>query len=170
MWTRARRFLAVVGDGEYIIYTAMALRNKSFGQAAELVWSTGESNTYAIREAGVSSSQVKIYKNFKEVRAFKPDMGCEAVFGGHLLGVRSLSGLSLYDWETAELVRRVEIVPRALFWNETGELLAIVTDESFFILKFNQVFISSFAFIQIQLFESFACSVCLQYHLLYSFV
>lgn len=28
----------VCGDGEYIIYTAMALRNKSFGSAQEFVW------------------------------------------------------------------------------------------------------------------------------------
>lgn len=33
------RFVVVCGDGEYIIYTAMALRNKSFGTAQEFVWS-----------------------------------------------------------------------------------------------------------------------------------
>lgn len=32
------RFVVVCGDGEYIIYTAMALRNKSFGSAQEFVW------------------------------------------------------------------------------------------------------------------------------------
>lgn len=32
------RFVMVCGDGEYIIYTAMALRNKSFGTAQEFVW------------------------------------------------------------------------------------------------------------------------------------
>jgi len=37
------RFVAVCGDGEYIIYTAMALRNKSFGNAQEFVWAN-ESN------------------------------------------------------------------------------------------------------------------------------
>ena len=35
----SRRFVVVCGDGEYIIYTAMALRNKSFGSALEFVWS-----------------------------------------------------------------------------------------------------------------------------------
>ena len=39
----AIRFVAVCGDGEYIIYTAMALRNKSFGSAQEFVWAS-ESN------------------------------------------------------------------------------------------------------------------------------
>ena len=34
------------------------------------------------------------------------------IFGGHLLGVRSVSGLAFYDWETQELVRRIEISPK----------------------------------------------------------
>jgi coatomer subunit beta' len=43
------RFVVVCGDGEYIIYTALAWRNRSFGFALEIVWSTeGE---YAVRES-----------------------------------------------------------------------------------------------------------------------
>lgn len=34
------------------------------------------------------------------------------IFGGFLLGVRSNSGLAFYDWETAELIRRIEIQPK----------------------------------------------------------
>ena len=63
----------VCGDGEYIIYTAMALRNKSFGSAQEFVWST-DSSMYAVREG---STSVKIFKNFKEQKSFKPDFGAE---------------------------------------------------------------------------------------------
>jgi len=37
------RFVVVCGDGEYIIYTAMALRNKSFGAAQEFVWAADSS-------------------------------------------------------------------------------------------------------------------------------
>ena len=66
-------FVVVCGDGEYIIYTAMALRNKSFGQALEFVWSH-DSSMYAIRE---SSNTLQIYKNFKEHKSFKPDFGAE---------------------------------------------------------------------------------------------
>lgn len=42
------RFVTVCGDGEYIIYTALAWRNKSFGSALEFVWGN-ESNDFAIR-------------------------------------------------------------------------------------------------------------------------
>lgn len=34
------RFVVVCGDGEYIIYTALAWRNKSFGSALEFVWAS----------------------------------------------------------------------------------------------------------------------------------
>ena len=83
------------GDGEYIIYTAMALRNKSFGSAQEFVWSA-DSSEYAVRE---SSSSIKLFKNFKEKKSFKPEFGAENIFGGNLIGVKSVSGLAFYDWE-----------------------------------------------------------------------
>ena len=69
------RFVVVCGDGEYIIYTAMALRNKSFGSAQEFVWSH-DSSQYAIRDG---SSVVKIHKNFKEQKSFKPEFGAEGL-------------------------------------------------------------------------------------------
>jgi len=55
------RFVVVCGDGEYIIYTALAWRNRSFGTALELVWSNdGE---FAVRE---STSKIKIFsKSFQ---------------------------------------------------------------------------------------------------------
>merc|ERR550534_3239183 len=126
------RFVVVCGDGEYIIYTAMALRNKSFGSAQEFVWAA-DSSEYAVRE---SSSSIKLFKNFKEKKSFKPEFGAETIFGGALLGVKSVSGLAFYDWETNQLVRRIEIQPKAVHWSETGELCCIVTEESYFILKY----------------------------------
>lgn len=36
------------------------------------------------------------------------------IYGGHLLGVRSVSGLGFFDWETTDLVRRIEIQPKSV--------------------------------------------------------
>ncbi|XP_065060961.1 coatomer subunit beta'-like isoform X2 [Rhopilema esculentum] len=127
------RFVVVCGDGEYIIYTAMALRNKSFGAAQEFVWSA-DSSEYAARDG----SKVKLFKNFKERKSFKPDFGAENIYGGALLGVRSPTGLSFHDWETTELVRRIEIQPKNVFWSDSGELCCIATEDSYFILKYSQ--------------------------------
>ncbi len=56
------RFVVVCGDGEYIIYTALAWRNRSFGSALEFAWSTdGE---YAVRE---STSKIKIFNKTFQV-------------------------------------------------------------------------------------------------------
>uniref|UniRef100_H2ZKI7 Coatomer subunit beta' n=1 Tax=Ciona savignyi TaxID=51511 RepID=H2ZKI7_CIOSA len=128
------RFVVVCGDGEYIIYTAMALRNKAFGSALEFTWAQ-DSSEYAVRESGTS---VKLFKNFKERKSFKPDFGAEGIFGGHLLGVRTSQGLAFYDWEHLELVRRIEINPKNVFWSDNGDLVCITADESFYILKYDQ--------------------------------
>merc|ERR1712226_1359725 len=126
------RFVVVCGDGEYIIYTAMALRNKSFGSAQEFVWAA-DSSEYAVRE---NASTIKLFKNFKEKKTFKPDFGAEAIFGGHFLGIKSPSGLAFYDWESQELIRRIEITPKCVYWSESGDMVCITTEESYFILKY----------------------------------
>jgi len=127
------RFVVVCGDGEYIIYTAKVLRNKSYGSAQEFVWGQ-DSSEYAIREG---TSTVKVFRSFAERKVLTPEFGAEGIFGGHLLGVRSASGLALYDWETLELVRRIDIQAKALYWSETGHLVSIVTDDSYYVLKYD---------------------------------
>lgn len=127
------RFVVVCGDGEYIIYTAMALRNKAFGSAQEFVWAQ-DSSEYAIRESG---STIRIFKNFKEKKQFKPESSADGIFGGYLLGMKSVAGLSFYDWDTLELVRRIEIQPRAVYWSDSGNLVCLATEDSYYILAYD---------------------------------
>ncbi|KAI4501304.1 hypothetical protein M0802_003677 [Mischocyttarus mexicanus] len=127
------RFLVVCGDGEYIIYTSMALRNKAFGQASEFVWAA-DSSQYAVRE---STTSIKVFKNFKEKKNFKPDFGADGIFGGYLLGVSSGSGLSFFDWDTLKLIRRIDIQPTHVYWAENASLLALATSDQYFILKYH---------------------------------
>lgn len=126
------RFVVVTGDGEFIIYTALAWRNKSFGKALEFVWGndTGE---YAVRE---STSKIKLFKNFKEHHAFRPDYSAEGIFSGRFLGVRSNSALYFYDWNDCSIIRKIEITPKAVYWSDSGEFVVIACDSSFFMLKF----------------------------------
>ena len=56
------RFVTVVGGGEYIVYTALAWRNKAFGNGNSFAWA-GDSNTYAVLEGRM---KVRVYKNFRE--------------------------------------------------------------------------------------------------------
>jgi len=106
---------AVCGDGEFIIYTAIAWRNQAFGAALDFAWGWKENNNdYAIRE---SPTSVKIFRKFKE----KPgglDVGfqAEGLSGGVLLGVKGQGGIGMFDWETGSLVRRIEVDPREVYW------------------------------------------------------
>ena len=105
------RFVSVCGDGEYIIYTALAWRNKAFGQALDFAWgSRDNSNDYAIRESSLS---VKIFRNFQEKRTgLNVGFQAEGLSSGVLLGVKGQGGIGFFDWESGNLVRRIEVEPR----------------------------------------------------------
>ena len=60
------RFVVVCGDGEYIIYTAMALRNKSFGSAQEFVWAHDSSEYVPGKMASFSFCELALYHSNKE--------------------------------------------------------------------------------------------------------
>ncbi|CAD5226880.1 unnamed protein product [Bursaphelenchus xylophilus] len=127
------RYVVVCGDGEYIVYTATALRNKAFGSGLEFVWSN-DPNMYAVRETG---STIKIHKGFKEAQTLRPDIVVDGIDGGVLLAARSTSSLCFYDWESAQLIRRIEIAAKKVYWSEKGDLVAIAGETQFYILKFN---------------------------------
>ncbi|CAN6819556.1 unnamed protein product, partial [Brassica oleracea] len=133
------RFVVVCGDGEYIIYTALAWRNRSFGSGLEFVWSSeGEC---AVRE---SSSKIKIFnKNFQERKSIRPTFSAEKIFGGSLLAMCSNDFICFYDWAECRLIQRIDVTVKNLYWAESGDLVAIASDTSFYILKFNRDLVSS---------------------------
>jgi coatomer subunit beta' len=103
------RFVTVCGDGEYIIYTALAWRNKSFGSGVGFAWAS-DSNTYAVREAGPN---VRVYRNFKERAGLvKISYTTDGIYGGTLLGVKGMGFVVFYDWETGAIVRRIDVEAR----------------------------------------------------------
>ncbi|KAK9477576.1 coatomer WD associated region-domain-containing protein [Lipomyces japonicus] len=130
------RFVAVCGDGEYIIFTALAWRNKSFGPGLQFVWAQ-DSSTYAILE---SSTLIKVYKNFKELSPghIQFSYNAEGIFGGTLLGVKGSDWVGLYDWESGVLVRRIDVIPNEIYWSDTGEFVTLACDDSFYVLKFSR--------------------------------
>lgn len=103
------RFVAICGDGEYLIYTALAFRQQGFGKALDFAWSASSNNDYAIRE---SSTSVKIFKKLKEKGPIDVGFAAEGLAGGALLGVKGQGGIGFFDWDTGALVRRIEVDPR----------------------------------------------------------
>ena len=102
------RFVAMVGDGEYIVSTAMKLRSKCYGQCQEFVWSSVKNSDFALR---LANNTISVFKNFKEVTTIKP--GGDHIFGGTFLGVGDDSCIRFYDWNTYDLVRQIDVSPKA---------------------------------------------------------
>ncbi|KAI3928793.1 hypothetical protein MKW98_024394 [Papaver atlanticum] len=134
------RFVVVCGDGEYIIYTALAWRNRSFGSALEIAWSLdGE---YCVRE---STSRIKIFsKTFQEKKSIRPTFSAERIFGGTLLAMCSNDFICFYDWAECRLIRRIDVNVKNVYWADSGDLVAIASDTSFYILKYNRDIVSSY--------------------------
>jgi coatomer subunit beta' len=130
------RFVAVCGDGEFIIYTAQALRNKAFGQALDFVWSGTGTGDYAIRE---SVNRIKVYKNFNEAKVIVPaTASAEGLFGGQMVGVRGGDGAVLfYDWESGEFVRKIDVTPKDVYWSDGGTMVLLACEDSAYVLSHN---------------------------------
>ncbi|KAF8876230.1 coatomer protein [Mucidula mucida] len=132
------RFVTVVGDGEYITYTALAWRNKAFGTGLSFAWAS-DSNTYAVLENKV---KIKVYKNFRERGGAgmkgAGSFAIDGIHGGPLLGARGPGFVMFWDWETGEIVRRIDVDAQNVFWSGSGTLVAITAADSYYILKFNR--------------------------------
>lgn len=130
------RFVAVCGDGEFIIYTAQALRNKAFGQALDFVWSGSGTGDYAIRE---SVNRIKIYANFNESKVIVPaTASAEGLFGGHMIGVKGGDGAVLfYDWDSGEFVRKIDVSPKNVYWSDAGNMVLLACEDSAYVLSHN---------------------------------
>jgi coatomer subunit beta' len=103
------RFVTVLGDGEHIVYTAIAWRNKAFGPGDRFAWAA-DSNTYAVADA---RGRVRVWRNFKE-RTSPPMKGAggftiDGLHGGALLAARASGFVVFWDWETGEIVRRIDV-------------------------------------------------------------
>jgi len=127
------RFVVVCGDGEYVVYTALAWRNKAFGQGLDFVWGT-DSNDFALRE---TNTRVKIFRNFVERQVIKVDYSSDGLFGGVLVAVKHPDYVIFYDWE-GRIARRVDVAAKAVKWNESGDQVVIVSDAAFYVLRFNR--------------------------------
>ncbi|CCH58399.1 hypothetical protein TBLA_0A06060 [Henningerozyma blattae CBS 6284] len=121
--SRNGRFVAVVGDGEYVIYSALAWRNKSFGKCKDFVWGP-DADSFAILD---DSNQINYFKNFKQVTSWNIDIPfkVDQLFSGSLLGIKADGFTLFYDWETSNLVRRIDVFAKDIFWSDNGELLMI---------------------------------------------
>eukprot|EP00286_Rhodomonas_abbreviata_P002203 CAMPEP_0181345854 /NCGR_PEP_ID=MMETSP1101-20121128/32989_1 /TAXON_ID=46948 /ORGANISM="Rhodomonas abbreviata, Strain Caron Lab Isolate" /LENGTH=841 /DNA_ID=CAMNT_0023457873 /DNA_START=220 /DNA_END=2744 /DNA_ORIENTATION=+ len=128
------RVAVVCGDGSYIMYTALAWRTKSYGNALEVVWSP--QGDYATREG---PTKVKLFRDFKERHTLALDFNVDAIFGGAMLACRSgQEFVFFYDWETGAPVRRIDATVKNVFWNDSALLCCIASDTALFVLQYDK--------------------------------
>ena len=128
------RFVSVCGDGEFTIYTALAWRNKSFGQGDELAWDNTQGD-YAVREG---TARVRVFaKTHAERSVMRTPFAARHVFGGTLLGVAGDECVCFYDWATLRIVQRVDVAARQVLWSDSVPLVAVTAADSLYILAYD---------------------------------
>ncbi|KAL8140961.1 hypothetical protein V2J09_006982 [Rumex salicifolius] len=124
------RCVVIGGDGEYVILKRDAAARCGweyiYGYALEFVWSSdGE---YALRETT---------SNIKVKMSYEPVFPAERIFGGTLLAICCSQFICFFDWENCYFIHRIDIVGvKDLYWAATGNLVAITTDTSLFVYKY----------------------------------
>ncbi|KAL7722294.1 Coatomer subunit beta' [Entamoeba marina] len=129
------RFVSIVGDNDYIIYTTLAWRNVKYGTCSQFVWSTD--GGYAILDKG----DVKIFnKNFEETGVNFDSEGADAIFGGTLLALKYSDSIILYDW-SGRFITEIQISAKLLYWSDTN-LLSVCADSAYYVLKYKHEVVS----------------------------
>ncbi|KAG6836087.1 hypothetical protein H0H93_011499 [Arthromyces matolae] len=86
--------------------------------------------------------ELHVFKNFKERTGNgmkgSGSWAIDAIHGGTLLGGRGAGFVVFWDWESGEIVRRIDVDAKNVFWSGTGSLVAIISDDSFYILRFDR--------------------------------
>lgn len=139
------RYVVVCGDGEYIIYTSQQLRNKAFGSGLDFAWSPTGTGDYVVRE---SISKVTLFKNFKEYKSEKPRvLSAEGLFGGSgAIGIKGNDSIAMFDWDEMRLIRKIDVAVKNVYWSDTGNLVVLACDSSFYVLRYNKdIVVQAFA-------------------------
>jgi coatomer subunit beta' len=80
-------------------------------------------------------NQVKLYKNLTEYKSFKPGFGYDGVFGGPYFTVKTNDSIFIYDFETTNFLRKIDVTPHSVVWNENKKSMALICDDVTYILS-----------------------------------
>ena len=59
-----------------------------------------------------SPTCIKLFKNFKETRTFKPPFAADVLLGGALMCIRAGEVCFFFDWAECRLIRRIDVQPK----------------------------------------------------------
>ena len=116
------------------------MAQESVGNALDAVWAL-DSGEYAVRKNPMC---IKLFKNFKETRTFKPPFAADALLGSALMCIRAGEVCFFFDWAECRLVRRIDVQPKEVKWSDSGDLCVVVCEESFFVLRYNRDLVTTY--------------------------
>lgn len=140
-YNTTNRYVALCGDNEYSLYSALAWRAKTFGTGRQLVWGIGDQ--YAVRK---NSQTVELYFDFssKPPTVLNLEYDFNKIFGGNLLGIVNDESITFYTWDTApQLVRQIDVKANGVWWSQNGNFVSIATNDSLYILQYDENFSSA---------------------------
>jgi coatomer subunit beta' len=122
----------IYSDQEFSIYRSQTFKNAGFGQGTDLVWSNA--GDYAVRE----TFTIKFYKGASNQLQFevKTDFIVEQLFGGPLLGAKGAEFIVFYHWETAKVIRKIDVCSKKVIWNEVTNTVALATADEIYFLQY----------------------------------
>ena len=87
----------------------------------------------------LENGTIEVYKNFEKIKAFKTEVGCDGIFGGRLLALRSKECVTFYDWDSFDVVRRIDLSSnlKSVFWSEDNSKVTLTLEETFYLLEFD---------------------------------
>ena len=87
----------------------------------------------------LENGTIEIYKNFEKIKAFKTESGCDSIFGGRLLALKSKDSVSFYDWESYDVVRRIDLASnlKNVYWSEDNSKVTLTLEDTFYLLEFD---------------------------------
>ena len=125
------KFFAVSGGGEWSIYSTLGFKAKKYGKGKNIAWCQNDSSLFAV----LTDDRYTEIQSIKNDEIFKFNYFTNNVFGGPLLGIQDNTSLIFVDWESHEVIRKIEIKAKEVKWNDTK--CAIRTKDSIFILSYN---------------------------------
>ncbi|CAD8136859.1 unnamed protein product [Paramecium octaurelia] len=122
---------AIFSDSEYTIYRSQNFKNSGFGSGTDLIWSS--SGDYAVKEI----FSIKLFKNNTLSYEMKTEYLVDQLFAGPVLCAKFTDFIVFYDWETAKVIRRIDVSPNKVIWNETNTIVALATNDEVYFLQYD---------------------------------
>lgn len=125
------RHFSVLSEKEFVISTSGIYRDTYAGKCTDFAWNP--QGDFAIKD----NQKVKFYKSNKEEGVLTFPYQFDNIFSGPLLGVKSSEAVYFYDFDTQVLIRKIDISVKDIIWSDNKSRVAIITEDSTFILKYN---------------------------------